>query len=180
MSVKSHWSYTSRVLEWFPYCDLRGQGHQSPFHYWGFQCRMIPIKEILKLRMNISVSSQPTDSQLLWRPSKWLGLFMMPEFKAMATIYSTVNKRTGLWTAWPRLYMNIWCSIVYIFFICITPYFTLLGNLVVIIFLYLVFMSLIVLYFLHNTSVLSFYIDVVLTLSMGMLDHSSHAISAWL
>ena len=28
-------------------------------------------------------------------------------------------------------------------------------------------MSLIVLYFLHNTSVLSFYIDVVLTLSIG-------------
>ena len=34
------------------------------------------------------------------------------------------------------------------------------------IFVYLIFMSLIVLYFLHSTSVLSFYIDVVLTLSM--------------
>ena len=32
---------------------------------------------------------------------------------------------------------------------------------------YFIFMSLIVLYFLHSTSVLSFYIDVVLTPSMG-------------
>ena len=34
------------------------------------------------------------------------------------------------------------------------------------IFVYFIFMSLIVLYFLHSTSVLSFYIDVVLTLSI--------------
>ena len=35
------------------------------------------------------------------------------------------------------------------------------------IFVYLIFMSLIVLYFLHSTSVLSFYVDVVLTLSIS-------------
>ena len=34
------------------------------------------------------------------------------------------------------------------------------------IFAYLIFMSLIVLYFLHSTSVLSFYMDVVFTFSM--------------
>ena len=34
------------------------------------------------------------------------------------------------------------------------------------IYVYLIFMSLIVLYFLHSTSVLSLYIDVVLTLSI--------------
>ena len=37
-------------------------------------------------------------------------------------------------------------------------------------------MSLIVLYFLHNTSVLSFYIDVVLTLSIGSGDELSHCL----
>ena len=35
--------------------------------------------------------------------------------------------------------------------------------------LYILFMSLIVLYFLHSTSVLSFYIDIVLTISVGTL-----------
>ena len=38
-------------------------------------------------------------------------------------------------------------------------------NVIILIFIYLIFMSQIVLYFLHSTSVLSFYIDIVLTLS---------------
>ena len=42
------------------------------------------------------------------------------------------------------------------------------------IFVYLTFLSLIVLYFLHITSVLSFYIDVVLTLSIIMLAYVNH------
>ena len=39
-------------------------------------------------------------------------------------------------------------------------------NMIILYFVYLIFMSQIVLYFLYSTSVLSFYIDVVLTLSI--------------
>ena len=40
---------------------------------------------------------------------------------------------------------------------------------IILFFVYLIFMSLIMLYFLHSTSVLSFYIDVVLRLSIAAL-----------
>ena len=40
-------------------------------------------------------------------------------------------------------------------------------NIILFFFVYLIFMSLIVLYFLHSTSVVSFYIDVVLPLSIS-------------
>ena len=43
-------------------------------------------------------------------------------------------------------------------------------------FIYLIFLSIIVLYFLHSTSVLSFYIDVVLTLSI-YIRNDNHQIS---
>ena len=47
---------------------------------------------------------------------------------------------------------------------------------IILFFVYLIFMSLIVLYFLHNTSVLSFYIDVVLTLSIEVWEWISNLI----
>ena len=39
-------------------------------------------------------------------------------------------------------------------------------------FVYFIFMFLIVLYFVHNTSLLSFYIDVVLTFSITLISDS--------
>ena len=53
--------------------------------------------------------------------------------------------------------------VVFYFFHILMPY-----N-IILYFHLLIFMSQIVLYFLHSTSVLSFYIDVVLTLSIGTI-----------
>ena len=84
-----------------------------------------------------------------------------------------INQKIETVSAWaiPLLWYVLFCCF-WLFYI-LMPY-----NIKYFIFVYLIFMSLIVLYFLHNTSVLSFYIDVVLTLSIpSFMPH--HGVSLW-
>ena len=153
------------VTKWFRFCKCPPPWMfpplDIPFLYWieqvtfGFPYVMIRFSSMIFYR---GVPSFAADCLCgVWcRGLATCLLYIGPLFKNL------------VWNHSEFVCLTQWRTTFSLFRLCFT-HILMPHSMIYFIFVYLVFTSQIVLYFLHNTSLLSFYIDVVLTLSIIML-----------